>query len=357
MWDAQKGDGQLSTLLNWYSYNEDRKKAFAYFLAYLQKNGETNEFLTKVEKIGEDIFTQTVGWLCRIKNLGGTPDPKYDKHIIKEIEKYKAAISEEEKKKQDVDKEVTKKQINIQDRLEEQLHEIMGEIEYQIDEFLANVDRPKKHEWTAKQYFSDIKLKHVHAKRIAEHYPRHVAELEEVLKGECEQLNEGYSFLSKKQIKAYINFLKSIIEDAKERYEIAKQISRQNRKPRTRKTKSPLQQTAKIKYLREHENLKSIPPTEIIGATQLWIYNVKYRTLGVYYCTNAHGFSMKGTTILNFDTKESKAKKLRKPDQIIPKVLEGGKVQLRRVLENIRAKEKSLTGRINSDTILLRALK
>src|SRR5690606_4676088 len=110
----------------------------------------------------------------------------------------------------------------------------------------------------------------------------------------------------------------------------------ENRKPRRIKKKSPAKQIARIKYLKEHENLKSVNPLDIIGASQLWVYNVKYRNLGVYHCPNAHGFEMKGTTLLNFDEKTSVSKKLRKPEEIIPTVLEGGKVQLRKVLDNIR---------------------
>jgi hypothetical protein len=102
--------------------------------------------------------------------------------------------------------------------------------------------------------------------------------------------------------------------------------------------------------------LKSVPATQIVGATQLWVYNVKYKSLGVYVCTNPHGFSVKGCTILNYDVNESISKTLRKPEDVIPSVLELGKVALRKVLPSLRTREKKLTGRINKDTILLRVL-
>jgi len=41
----------------------------------------------------------------------------------------------------------------------------------------------------------------------------------------------------------------------------------------------------------------------------------------------------------------------------LPDVLSGGKVFLRNVIENIRAVESALSGRINADTILLKVTK
>jgi hypothetical protein len=86
------------------------------------------------------------------------------------------------------------------------------------------------------------------------------------------------------------------------------------------------------------------------------VYNTKYRTLGVYVCNNSHGFAVKGCTILNYDASESLCKKLRKPEDVLPKVLEAGKVALRKILPTVRSKEKKLTGRINGDTILLKVV-
>ena len=50
-------------------------------------------------------------------------------------------------------------------------------------------------------------------------------------------------------------------------------------------------------------------------------------------------------------------KKLRKPEQLLPDVLNGGKVFLRNVMDSIRAVDSKLTGRINADTILLKVTK
>jgi hypothetical protein len=89
----------------------------------------------------------------------------------------------------------------------------------------------------------------------------------------------------------------------------------------------------------------------------LWVYNTKTRKLGVYHADDAGGLSVKGSTILNFNESKSIQKKLRKPEQLIPEVLNGGKVFLRNVMDGIRAVDSKLTGRVNTDTILLKVTK
>ena len=59
---------------------------------------------------------------------------------------------------------------------------------------------------------------------------------------------------------------------------------------------------------------------------------------------------------MNFNEAKSVQKKLRKPEVTLPEVLKGGKVYLRNAIDNIRAVESALTGRLNKDTILVRAI-
>ena len=78
--------------------------------------------------------------------------------------------------------------------------------------------------------------------------------------------------------------------------------------------------------------------------------------MGCYHAEDAGGFSVKGTSLINFSESKSVQKKLRKPEVTLPEVLKGGKIYLRSAIDNIRAVESALTGRINKDTILVRAI-
>ena len=53
---------------------------------------------------------------------------------------------------------------------------------------------------------------------------------------------------------------------------------------------------------------------------------------------------------------KSSPAKIRKPDVILPEVLNGGKVKLRKLMDTIAAKETKVTGRINKDMIILRVI-
>jgi hypothetical protein len=130
------------------------------------------------------------------------------------------------------------------------------------------------------------------------------------------------------------------------------------RKKRKTKEKPAALLVTKVNYMPEFEELKlkSVLPEKIIGALQVWTYNTKTKLLGVYNASNAKGLSIKGTTIQNFEENTSTGKRLRKPDQPIKDVLEGGKIKLRKILSELKTKESLLTGRLNSDTIILRVL-
>jgi hypothetical protein len=109
--------------------------------------------------------------------------------------------------------------------------------------------------------------------------------------------------------------------------------------------------------------LASISPDQIVGANELWVFNVKTRKLGKYVAKNidpkgmmreGSGLSVKGTTILGFDEKLSIQKTLRKPVDQIKDFRAAGKVKLRTFIDDIKTTDTKLNGRSNPDTILLK---
>jgi hypothetical protein len=114
-----------------------------------------------------------------------------------------------------------------------------------------------------------------------------------------------------------------------------------------------------LQFKKEDSEYKvaSVNPADIVGCTQLWVFNTKTRKVGVYNSIDDAGLSVKGTTIINFNESTSVQKTLRKPEVSLPELIKAGKVTLRKFLSNINAVEQTLTGRINSDTILVRIIK
>ena len=112
----------------------------------------------------------------------------------------------------------------------------------------------------------------------------------------------------------------------------------------------------KVKYLKAFDELKlvSIAPENVVGAMVVWVYNTKYRKLGKYVASTREGFAFKGTTLQKFDETQSVQKKLRKPEEVVGRCLTGGKIVLRKLLDEIKTNEQPMTGRFNEDTIILR---
>jgi hypothetical protein len=167
-------------------------------------------------------------------------------------------------------------------------------------------------------------------------------------------LKEAYSHYKKSQLKAYVEFLRSIVSCAETTATTVKA-----RKPRKKKEKPASAIVAKLKFKEKDDEYKvaSVDPKQIVGCNQLWVFNTKYRTMAVYNAMGPAGLNVKGSTLIGFDEKTSVIKKLRKPDEQIKKLMDGGKIILRKYMDDIKCKPKEATGRINNETVLLRVIK
>jgi hypothetical protein len=131
------------------------------------------------------------------------------------------------------------------------------------------------------------------------------------------------------------------------------------RKPRKKKEKPAATIVSKLKYQIEDTDLliKSVKPTDILGSNQLWTFNTKTRMLAVYNAMGPAGLNVKGSTITGFDEKTSVMKKLRKPPEQTTALINAGKVNLRKYMDGIKSVSKIASGRINTDTLLVRIIK
>ena len=242
--------------------------------------------------------------------------------------------------------------VSIQDRIKEQISEYIGEIEEQVDLFMLG---KYKTDFDMYKWLQHNNVKSQQSSVIADYYRPWLNELHEVKENTCNQLKEGYSHLKKAELNRFIDFLTGLIDDASTWGANQKTV----RKTRAKKPPSIEKQVAKLKYLTENKDYKvvSVAPASIIGANQLWVFNVKYRKLTLYNAMGPAGFSVKGTTLQGYDPENSESKTLRKPDDVLPRVLSGGKRVLSKVMAEINSKASEPNGRINGDTILLRVVK
>lgn len=337
----------LMKTLSWYSQNKDSKDAQKWAADYFKKK-------YKITSVSELLKSRssTFGFLCRIITNGGTLSAKDSVWFNEEIEKIQKELKEKKPVKV-VDSPVVKIAVpNIQDRIKERASECIGELEGQIDELVLT-----KFSADVSPYgmMHGMEIKGVHTKHISEWFKKKRIQFDDALHTTDAEVKEGWSNFTKPQLKKLIAYCDQVLLDCNK---LAGEAIK-SRKPRKRKTKTPDQLVSKLKYLAEFPDLKltSVAPKDIIGASQLWVFNTKNRKLGCYQAIDADGFSVKGSTLLNYNEVKSIQKTLRKPEATLPEILKGGKVYLRSALDNIRAVESGLTGRFNSDTILVRIVK
>ena len=260
---------------------------------------------------------------------------------------YEKKQAEEERQKEK-EKQKSKPKVTIQDRIREQVYTLIANIEGMVDDFVESDYKDKYDFYTI---LTDKGCKSVHARKLKDHYLDEYNALVELYNGEDEYLKEAWGNLKPKEVQRYTDFFGIIVDDLDR---IIKNATAQ-RKPRKTKQKSASRLIKNLKYQQEHPDLKlvSINPEKIVGASELWVYNTKYNRLGVYYAENSvRGFSVKGCTIQNFDNEASTQKTARKPEDTLSKLT---KQSLRKKMKAMKTKDQSVTGRINSQTILLGA--
>lgn len=269
------------------------------------------------------------------------------------LEAGKADIDEEAEKAKEADKPTTG-QPTIQERVRDAAYAMTDELEDAVESFQADPESFDPKAFKVLNLLKGRQVKAAHARIIKTLYARDLAELEELASGEAdEQLREGYAHLSRKQVKNLIAFYQEIQAAC----DMLAQEAKVNRAPRAKKSVPKEKLIAKLKYKKTDEPLKlvSVNPTDILGASELWVYNTKTRKLGKYVADSVQGpLSVKGTSLIGFDEHQSVCKTLRKPDEKIKEFKAASKVQLRKFLDTINATDTKMNGRLNEETILLR---
>lgn len=244
--------------------------------------------------------------------------------------------------------------ISIQDRMKAMVAPLLESFESYIDDWYDGLVKAKDFDPHKQMTISEIDIKAAHAKIIRDRFASMLEEANEVVEWKDDDLKEGYAHLATAKLRKEFASLYQKIDDACRMF-IEK--GKATRKPRKPKQISNEKLVAKMKYKAFDKDLSlvSVNPAMIIGAKELWVYNAKTRKLGHYIADEYIGqLSVKGTTIIGFDTIKSVRKTLRKPEETLREFSKANKVALRKFMSNIKSKESNLTGRINSDTILLK---
>jgi hypothetical protein len=274
------------------------------------------------------------------------------------------------------------KKPTIQERIASRVNEILDPVEVWLDRYNNNPERFNPETLKLVPLFKKEKVGGVHARKIQERFEEPYKEFKELLDlrkknlkfkelddeedfdSDDRQLLEAYEDVSDETIKKGIQAYDNIFEACD--YMIS--IANANRKPRKKKEKSPEQLVAKMQYKKEDTKLelKSIDPAEIIYAEELWVYNTKTRKLGHYVARTLDprglnrpgtGLMVKGTSIKGFNEEASVQKTLRKPEKQLEEFTNSGPKKVLEFYDAIKTMGIKLNGRINTEVLLLRAVR
>jgi hypothetical protein len=372
-----------------------------WIIEYCKRSDKWKDNVKTISKCPDREFRSSLAGMCRLANMGcpdyHEPYAEYwrglagtmgevkphsetiDKWIQELVDIGSKIKKTEEKKKEAEKKKGNVYKPSIQERIKEQAQLQSEAIEDWLEKWTKDPKKFKKDEFKFSKHFISAKVTQAHARVMLGWYEPMALELNEVLnpptkseyqrmtekeKDLADQLIEGYSIYDKKDLQNLYEGYTNLLGALNMLIDMAK-ASRKTRK-RMPKSKDKLVQKLKFKVSDDKYKVASINPIDIIGCNELWVFNVKTRKIGKYVASQIDplkqeregtGLSVKGTTITQFKESQSIQKTIRKPEDKLKEFHEAGKVKLRTYLEDINAVEIKLNGRINNETILLKAVR
>jgi len=358
VWDTERAmtmpleefDHHMRSSLHYYNYYFTQKDLKKHVVEWMKQSATFDtDKIRAFERAGDRTISMTTCGLVMAHRQGMPLQERHLTFINADIVNSINSKSAEEPVEVQIEETPKAYVPTIQDRLNEKTSETIGELEGHYDEFVRN----SKYTFKPYDYLVANNVPQSQLTKYEAVYQSRFDELRAAFEKQDEQLVEGYSQYKTADFKRIFAFIDQILNDIIQ-YRGLKKATKKIRAP---KSVSKEKVVSKLKYAREDKVLRlvSIPPADIIGAQELWVYNVKTRKLGKYVADSLKGpLNVKGTAIIGYDEAKSTSKTLRKPAEKLKEFAKATKIQLRKFLEDIKATETRLTGRINQDTVLLR---
>jgi len=351
-WQVQPTEyrtSRLSKAFSWYNYFYGKKDARDMIVNYLEAHDRKAD-VRLLRGIPDSAIRLTTGWLCRMSMVG------LELHDTEQL-KLENQLSEILHSKQDEVAEVTEEPTvtkpNIQDRLREKTAECNGELEGLFDEFLLSGAKMTA-DFKPVTIMRGLNIAPQMISQITDNWKRKLAEFERVAEGKDPQLVEGYSHLSKIQLRNVIKFCEAVVNDCGAYV----QIKKVERKPRKVKAVPPEKRAAKFKMQAEFAELKlkSLPAASLVDKTEAWLYDSKKRKL-IHLVADSHtqAFTIKNNSIIGYSTVDTMQKTLRKPAEQLKGITGAGKPAARKVFKDINTTETAWNARGTENLIILKS--
>ena len=340
----------LSRALNWYNYFYGKKEAKDMIAAYLERRERSSD-ARKIRALPDSKVRLTPGWVCRMADMGlvltDAEQAKVD-DMITELLTIKQETLPEEKV---VEEPVSR--VTIQDRLREKMTECAGELEGMLDDFVAAGCKLSA-DFKPVALMRGMNIAPQMVGEIRNIWARRQAEYQEAVEGRDAQLVQGYSHLTKTQLKNCIKFCELVITDCGSYV----QIKKVERKPRKVRAVPPEKKAAKFKFMVEFPELKlrSLPAAQLVDKSEAWLYDTKKRKL-IHLVADEYAktFTVKSNSIIGFSTADTQQKTVRKPAETLKALSAAGKPSARKIFKELTTTETAWNARGTENLIILKA--
>ena len=352
-WQIQPTDFRISKLskaFSWYNYFYGKKDARDMIVNYLETH-DRKEDVRLLKGIPDSAIRLTTGWLCRMSMVGlelhDTEQLKLENQLREILDSKQNEVAPEA-----VVEDATPR-ITIQDRLREKVNECIGELDGLFDDFLASGAKMTA-DYKPVTLLRSMNVAPQMVSIIADVWKRRLTEFETVNQGKDAQLVEGYSHLSKIQLRNVIKFCEAVVNDCGAYV----QIKKVERKPRKVKAVPPEKRAAKFKHMVDFVELKlkGLPAASLVDKTEAWLYDTKKRKL-IHVVADSHtqAFTVKSNSIIGFSTVDTMQKTVRKPQDVIKAVQAAGKPAARKIFKDLTTTETAWNARGTENLVVLKS--
>lgn len=342
----------LANAFHWYNYHYGKKDAKDMLCHYLEHNGRTKDART-MRGIPDSQIRLTPAWVCRMTLIGLILKEHEQENINEQLNDMLQSKQEIKRAQADVDADAAVARLTIQDHLREKVSECCGELEAMFDDFI-DAGAKMSADYKPLMLMRGMNISPNMISTVSRVWELRLAEFTEVLEGQDPQLVEGYSHLTKIQLRNCVKFCETVINDCNSYV----QLKKVERKPRAKKAVSPEKKAAKFKICAEFAELKlkSLPAAQLVDKSEAWVYDTKKRKL-IHIVADEYAkvFTIKNNSVIGFSKIETVQKTLRKPAETVKLLSAAGKPAARKIFKDLTTTETVWNARGTENLVILRA--
>lgn len=337
--DSDEYRNQLAARLNFYTLEVDiQEKPREWLVEYVKT--WNSELARRISNQNAQRVMSTYGWLARMVNTGTKLSDRDKERLDEYAQSFAKREQEEEPEEKPTKKEESKPQ--TPKPIEMDLPNAvlwLERIEQEIDRYLAagiGKLNPK--------IVQDIQLNNRDIKYIQQEL---ATMREQVFMGALKEdgsPDKNVIDIKPTNVRKVYEFIDNF----------AAQMKPQRKAPvrRKKKQQDPAKLVAKLKYKHENEDLQSVDPQRLIGASMAAVFDAKTRDLYVIYGDEG-GLTVQGTTIKN--VKQAWKKKVRKNWLGMVKAETTTPKRAEAFMKKLNGKASEATTRMNEDRLILSA--